>query len=715
MELGYNFMGHTTVQDSHTTVQDWAIIGGGASKNYTFRIYDQTDAKYRLAIDRDGKVGIGGSNDVIISPSAYLDVAASDLTALFGSDEGTNGALTNSTQKTARIGMPHYTNAEEPVGLIVGVSNATQNILQYGGGSSSFNAASVHKFYTSDGGFNTTNGTVRASIQGDANYSKLFLGADSTLGFYRYGNRMDFYVDSQPRIQLDTGTLFASNATGAPSIDLFPSAGTATYGFYGDTDTGLDRTGADTLVLLTAGTARMTISSAGNATFTEAVTLGDNSVTNTQTAGNSTTRIATTAFVASAVAAGGNGDVSKVGTPVDNQLAVWTGANTIEGNANFTYNGTIVDINGNLRVQDSHTLAAGDNDDLFLYHDGNSTIRSDSGIFNINQNTASDMSINANGGDIVIDSNIYNKNDGKVGIGTSGPDAKVEILSTTEQLRLTHTAASKYMSTAVDSNGSTIWTNQKSFRLSGAPATGLLQIDQNKIALVRDATSAASNMIQLGDGATYDQFSIAEDQRGSTATNGFLKLRAKKSGTAGYRKLSLNAVSGSHLAELMVDSISTNEALRFDTETKSHALDIAKAGYVSIGASVTTTDALYVNGNTTINGVLSATAKSFNIPHPLYKDKRLVHGSLEGPEHAIYIRGTIETEEKGCLVELPEYWSAMCEDYTVQLTPHGPYTVYIKEKLKDKVMIECSEENYKFDYYIVGARTDETIEVVQDG
>ena len=125
--------------------------------------------------------------------------------------------------------------------------------------------------------------------------------------------------------------------------------------------------------------------------------------------------------------------------------------------------------------------------------------------------------------------------------------------------------------------------------------------------------------------------------------------------------------------------------------------------------------ATFDDSGLTVTGTVSATAKSFNIPHPLYKDKRLVHGSLEGPEHGLYIRGTIETEEKGCLIELPEYWSAMCEDYTVQLTPHGAYTVYIKEKQKDKVMIECSEENYKFDYYIVGARTDETLEVVQDG
>ena len=98
---------------------------------------------------------------------------------------------------------------------------------------------------------------------------------------------------------------------------------------------------------------------------------------------------------------------------------------------------------------------------------------------------------------------------------------------------------------------------------------------------------------------------------------------------------------------------------------------------------------------------------------PLYKDKRLVHGSLEGPEHGIYIRGTIEAS-KGCIIELPDYWQAMCEDYTVQLTPHGPYTVFIQEKHKDKVMIASSSQNYKFDYFIVGKRTDEELEVVQD-
>ena len=45
------------------------------------------------------------------------------------------------------------------------------------------------------------------------------------------------------------------------------------------------------------------------------------------------------------VAAGGGGDVTKVGTPVDNQVGVWTGDGTLEGDPGFTYAG-----NGNVTI-----------------------------------------------------------------------------------------------------------------------------------------------------------------------------------------------------------------------------------------------------------------------------------------------------------------------------------------------------------------------------
>jgi hypothetical protein len=41
----------------------------------------------------------------------------------------------------------------------------------------------------------------------------------------------------------------------------------------------------------------------------------------------------------------GGGNVTKVGTPADNQVAVWTGDGTIEGPTSLTFNGTLLDIN----------------------------------------------------------------------------------------------------------------------------------------------------------------------------------------------------------------------------------------------------------------------------------------------------------------------------------------------------------------------------------
>ena len=46
----------------------------------------------------------------------------------------------------------------------------------------------------------------------------------------------------------------------------------------------------------------------------------------------------------------GSGDVSKVGTPVNNQVGVWTGDGTLEGDADLTFDGTNLDVTGNITV-----------------------------------------------------------------------------------------------------------------------------------------------------------------------------------------------------------------------------------------------------------------------------------------------------------------------------------------------------------------------------
>jgi len=64
------------------------------------------------------------------------------------------------------------------------------------------------------------------------------------------------------------------------------------------------------------------------------------------------------------------------------------------------------------------------------------------------------------------------------------------------------------------------------------------------------------------------------------------------------------------------------------------------------------TDIIIVGGDLDVTGKLTAVAKSFVIDHPYIPNTRLHHGSLEGPEFGIYVRGTISGSE---VIQLPKY------------------------------------------------------------
>lgn len=119
-----------------------------------------------------------------------------------------------------------------------------------------------------------------------------------------------------------------------------------------------------------------------------------------------------------------------------------------------------------------------------------------------------------------------------------------------------------------------------------------------------------------------------------------------------------------------------------------------------------------------INGYLQADNKSFNIEHPTKKGMRLVHGCLEGPEFGIYQRGTLKSNLQIEEVPLPEYWKAMVGDYTVALTPHGNYNVWLEEKNKTMFKIKSSADAidgpWSCEWLAIGRRTDCSLEVEQD-
>jgi len=119
-----------------------------------------------------------------------------------------------------------------------------------------------------------------------------------------------------------------------------------------------------------------------------------------------------------------------------------------------------------------------------------------------------------------------------------------------------------------------------------------------------------------------------------------------------------------------------------------------------------------------VNGYLQADNKSFNIEHPTKKGMRLVHGCLEGPEFGIYQRGTVKSIVQIEEIPLPEYWKVMVGDYTVALTPHGNYNVWLEEKNKTMFKIKSNADAidgpWSCEWVAIGRRTDCSLEVEQD-
>ena len=207
-----------------------------------------------------GNVGIGTT-----TPGAKLTVQDGSLGFLLGADNGAS-TLTNATAKLARVNMPHYTNAEESIHLIGGLSTNTDTIAYIGGGSTNYNAATRLQFYTA-ASTTTLLGTERMRIDANGNVgigtlapvARLDLGVASagvTTGIFARGADNNFRMES-----------IAGDATNANG-DLIGKFGmrylttgtdTAMLRFYRGT-TSYD----GTLAIATSGTDRVTINGLGN-------------------------------------------------------------------------------------------------------------------------------------------------------------------------------------------------------------------------------------------------------------------------------------------------------------------------------------------------------------------------------------------------------------------------------------------------------------------
>jgi hypothetical protein len=212
-----------------------------------------------------------------------------------------------------------------------------------------------------------------------------------------------------------------------------------------------------------------------------------------------------------------------------------------------------------------------------------------------------------------------------------------------------------------------------------------------------------------------------------TTTNGGTGLSTAGSGN------SLLGVVGTGTT-LEYKSLSAGSGISISYSTGTISVSATNSG--TVGGSGTTgtialfndtsslTDSLITQSGTMVQvtGNFKALTKSFKIPHPLDPiNKILEHGSLEGPEHGAYQRGTAEGMGD-VKIDFPDYWSALVEpDYSIILTSRGNYNLYIKEQCSDyfivsKIKFEANDTDSKtkFDYLCLGERKDFKIQVVQN-
>lgn len=106
-----------------------------------------------------------------------------------------------------------------------------------------------------------------------------------------------------------------------------------------------------------------------------------------------------------------------------------------------------------------------------------------------------------------------------------------------------------------------------------------------------------------------------------------------------------------------------------------------------------------------VAGSFAAQTKSFIIDHQGKIGRKLRHGSLEGPENGVYVRG----KSKSNVIDLPEYWKWLvdADTITVCLTPIGDSEIPRVDLIADnQVHVKSQYGRLNYFYHIFAERKD---------
>ena len=317
--------------------------------------------------------------------------------------------------------------------------------------------------------------------------------------------------------------------------------------------------------------------------------------------------------------------------------------------------------------------------------------------------------------------------------------------SSTTYLQVTDGATAGYILSSVDSTGNAIWISPDSIGLLNGPTNGLtnysgyvglggtlsqittingdgydlLLTNFDYLYLTSSVFDVESDFISLDAGTGSMQLLANTDI--SIYTNGQLLLSADSGlvsigntqGLVYDGDYTSGFVTHSLVTKSYVDSVSSGLSASGIVNyvpywTSSNTLSSTSSIYddgVSVGLGTVSNPSYMINvvGDVNIDGTLYATSKSFEIEHPLDSNKRLVYGSLEGPEYGVYHRGKLNNDS---VINLPDYWTELVDVDTisVNITPIGSYQRLFVEKIENnRVYIGSDNSGSPRCYYVVYA------------
>jgi len=217
------------LQDTaHADVNLFGSAESGETRELQISGYRAADSLRTLAIGVGVDAADTASYDGVGTHRFYGGLDSFGEWTMLGSDVGSD-VRTNATIKVSKLVHAHYTNAQEPLGMMYAYSSNTASILSIGGGSSALNAATEISFYTA-ANTTTVDGTKVLSLISTGASVAGTLGVTGTVSVAEYldhtGDDDTFVRFETDKVTLSFGAVLAEFTEAAQNVIEFNSGDT---------------------------------------------------------------------------------------------------------------------------------------------------------------------------------------------------------------------------------------------------------------------------------------------------------------------------------------------------------------------------------------------------------------------------------------------------------------------------------------------------------